>query len=225
MSTTEAVKGIWKDADAVCFDVDSTVCADEGIDELARFCYKAEDVKKLTNEAMKGSMDFRESLSMRLNIIRPSLELVKQFLESHPVNLTPGIERLVSTLHQRKVPVYLISGGFCSLILPAAKKLNIPLENIYANRLKFYFNGEYAGFDEEQPTSRSGGKGVVIQQLKKSFGYQKLVLIGDGATDMEACPPADAFIGFGGNVVRAEVKKGALWFVTDFNELIEAISN
>lgn len=46
-----------------------------------------------------------------------------------------------------------------------------------------------------EPTSKSGGKAVAINKLKEQFGYQNVVLIGDGATDLEACPPADAFIG------------------------------
>ena len=50
--------------------------------------------------------------------------------------------------------------------------------------------GEYMGFDEEQPTCRDNGKAVVIQQLKDKFGYRRLVHIGDGVTDLEACPPA-----------------------------------
>lgn len=49
--------------------------------------------------------------------------------------------------------------------------------------------GEYAGFDETQPTSESGGKGKVITHLKEQFHFKKVVMIGDGATDMEACPP------------------------------------
>lgn len=55
--------------------------------------------------------------------------------------------------------------------------------------------GEYADFDHTAPTSKSGGKAVVIDMLKKQHGYKNLVLIGDGMTDLEACPPADAFIG------------------------------
>lgn len=57
------------------------------------------------------------------------------------------------------------------------------------------FSGKYAGFDENEPTSRSGGKGVVIQFLKENKGYKNLLLIGDGVTDLEAYPPADGFIG------------------------------
>jgi soluble P-type ATPase len=55
--------------------------------------------------------------------------------------------------------------------------------------------GEFAGFDENEPTSRNNGKGEVIKLLKKKHGYSSVVLIGDGATDLEASPPADAFIG------------------------------
>lgn len=55
--------------------------------------------------------------------------------------------------------------------------------------------GEHAGFDENAPTSRSGGKAVAINLLKTQHGYKNLVLIGDGATDLEASPPAAAFIG------------------------------
>ena len=41
-----------------------------------------------------------------------------------------------------------------------------------------------------QPTAESGGKGKVIKLLKEKFQFKKIVMIGDGATDMEACPPA-----------------------------------
>lgn len=47
----------------------------------------------------------------------------------------------MSALHHRKIPVYLISGGFRGLVGPVALELNIPLQNIYANRLKFFLNG------------------------------------------------------------------------------------
>ncbi|CAG5045231.1 unnamed protein product [Parnassius apollo] len=224
MSPQQSVQELFRTADCVCFDVDSTVIQDEGIDELARFCGKGDEVKRLTAEAMGGSMTFQEALKKRLDIIRPSVSQIRQFIETFPTNLTPGISQLVKALQDRGVTVYLVSGGFRSLIDPVAAQLNIPVAHVYANRLKFFFNGEYAGFDETEPTSRSGGKGLVIRRLKEQHGYQRLVMIGDGATDAEACPPADGFIGFGGNVVREEVKKKASWYVTDFQELINTLA-
>lgn len=53
--------------------------------------------------------------------------------------------------------------------------------------------GEFAGFDESQPTAESGGKGKVISVLKEQYGFKTVVMIGDGATDLEACPPAVSF--------------------------------
>ncbi|XP_066146346.1 phosphoserine phosphatase-like [Euwallacea fornicatus] len=221
----EEVFAILKRVDCVCFDVDSTVIREEGIDELAKFCGKGLEVAKLTSQAMSGSMTFQEALKLRLNIIQPTIGQVQDFIRMYPPTLTPGVKTLVDVLHRRKVPVYLISGGFRCIIIPIADQLKISHNHIFANRLKFYFTGEYAGFDEDQPTSQSGGKGLVIQHLKQTCGYKNVVLIGDGVTDLEAAPPADAFIGYGGNVIRATVKAKAKWFVTNFNEICNVLVN
>ncbi|XP_072949432.1 phosphoserine phosphatase isoform X2 [Epargyreus clarus] len=224
MSPQQSAQELFRTADCVCFDVDSTVIQDEGIDELARFCGKGDEVKLLTAEAMGGSMTFQEALKKRLDIIRPSATQIRDFLNTFPIHFTHRISELVKKLQERGVPVYLVSGGFRCLIDPVAEELGISTSNVYANRLKFYFNGEYAGFDENEPTSRSGGKGLVIRRLKEQHGFQRLIMIGDGATDAEASPPADAFIGFGGNVVREEVKKKAAWYITDFQDLIDCLA-
>jgi 2-hydroxy-3-keto-5-methylthiopentenyl-1-phosphate phosphatase len=54
----------------------------------------------------------------------------------------------------------------------------------------FYCQGNYAGFDEKQPTCNDNGKATVIQLLKDRHGYKRLIHIGDGVTDLDACPPA-----------------------------------
>lgn len=76
----------------MCFDVDSTVIRSEGIDELAKFCGKGQEVARLTKEAMKGSMTFQEALRLRLNIIQPSQLQIRDFLKTHPSTLSPGIK-------------------------------------------------------------------------------------------------------------------------------------
>ncbi|XP_003703079.1 phosphoserine phosphatase [Megachile rotundata] len=223
MSNLEKMRSIWRDADAVTFDVDSTVIREEGIDELAKFCGKKNEVTALTNQAMQGNVTFRQSLVDRLNIIKPSLTQIEQFLASRELKLSSGIKALITTLQNRKKHVFLISGGFRCLIAPVATSLNIPSENIFANRLKFYFTGEYAGFDEDQPTVENGGKTKVIEYLKNEKGFKTIVHIGDGATDLETTAIADLFIGYGGNVVRESVKSKSPWFITDFNELINIL--
>lgn len=216
-------KRIWRTADAVCFDVDSTVCQDEAIDELADFLGVGEEVSKCTVRAMNGNMTFREALSLRLGIMSPSFEQLEAFAMSHPPRLTPGVKDLVAELHQRQIDVYLVSGGFRRLILPVANALNIPPANVFANEILFDRKGKYAGFDKNELTSDSGSKQIgkpgVCGLLKRRMGYENLVMIGDGATDMEASPPADAFIGFAGNQCRESVRRGAAWLVHDFDTL------
>lgn len=108
-----------------------------------------------------------------------------------------------------------------------AQELDIPLTNLFANKLLFDFNGNYAGFDPTQPTSRSGGKGEAISQIKNFHSSQlmannrlTIVMIGDGATDLESSPPADYFIGYGGNVVRESVRERSNFFITDFAQIM-----
>ena len=79
--------------------------------------------------------------------------------------------------------MFLISGGFRELIEPLAEHLDIPPDHIFANKLLFTKDGQcvsmcvcvsicvllgqYGGFDESQPTSRSGGKPLVVGEIKK----------------------------------------------------------
>lgn len=80
--------------------------------------------------------------------------------------------------------------------------------------------GKYAGFDINQPTSHTGGKGEAINIIRRlREDNVSVTMIGDGATDLEASPPADNFIGYGGNVVRDEVRNRAHYYVTDFQQL------
>ncbi len=105
------------------------------------------------------------------------------------------------------------------LIRPVAQQVGIPYHRIYANTIKFDQStpeGHYVGYDNLEPTCRDGGKARVVQLLKDIHGYDKIIMIGDGVTDMQARPPADLFIGYGGVITREKVKEEADWFVTDF---------
>uniref|UniRef100_A0A0D9XZL2 Phosphoserine phosphatase n=1 Tax=Leersia perrieri TaxID=77586 RepID=A0A0D9XZL2_9ORYZ len=170
----------WSSADAVCFDVDSTVCLDEGIDELADFCGAGQAVAEWTAKAMTGSVTFEEALAARLSLFKPSLGQ------------------------------------------PVAMQLGIPPENVFANQLLFGASGEYVGFDPAEPTSRSGGKAVAVQHIRQKCGYKTLIMIGDGATDLEARQHngADLFICYAGVQMREAVAAKADWVVFDFDELM-----
>ncbi|XP_010459495.1 PREDICTED: phosphoserine phosphatase, chloroplastic-like [Camelina sativa] len=216
---------LWESVEAVCFDVDSTVCVDEGIDELAEFCGAGKAVAEWTARAMGGSVPFEEALAARLSLFKPSLSKVEEYLEKRPPRLSPGIEELVKKLRANNIDVYLISGGFRQMINPVASILGIPRENIFANNLLFGNSGEFLGFDENEPTSRSGGKAKAVEQIRKGRLYKTMAMIGDGATDLEARKPggADLFICYAGVQLREAVAAKADWLIFKFETLINSL--
>jgi phosphoserine phosphatase len=218
-------KATLREAKAVCFDVDSTLISEEGIDVLAAYKGVEQQVADLTNQAMGGSMKFEDALTQRLDLIRPSLKDFEQVHSAHPLTLNPGVQALIELLHEKNKRVYLISGGFRRMVYPVATRLNIPFNRVYANEIYFDKEGNYESFCEKEPTSHDGGKGEVIQYLKDSDSVlTKIVMVGDGSTDMQTKPAADAFIGYGGVVTRENVKEGADWFVTDYDDLIQVLN-
>jgi len=219
-SAEEAAKNALQNADAVCFDVDSTVIVQEGIDVLASFFGKYDEVAALTKTAMEGGVEFQDAMAQRLELVRPTAEGVGAFLEREALTLSPGVAQLVARLQELGKDVYLVSGGFTNMIEPLAEALHIPKGNIYANTILFDECGQYRDFDRLAYTSKSGGKADAVRHLKKTKGYRTMVMVGDGVTDLEARPPADAFIGYGGVQVRPKVRDGADWFVTHWREVL-----
>ena len=217
---TPALAAILKTAQAFCFDVDSTVITTEGIDELAGFAGARASVAALTASAMGGSTPFHEALDARLRLIAPTEGMLRDFVAAHPPVFTPHLRDAVARLHARGTHVYLVSGGFTQMIHPVADVLSIPRERVFANTILFHPGGGYAGVDEAAPTRRDGGKAEVVARLKAAHGYTPLVMVGDGATDLQARPPADAMVGYGGVAVREAVQRGACWFIRDFKELL-----
>ena len=72
------------------------------------------------------------------------------------------------------------------MIEPVADSLRIPIHRIYANNLLFSntADGTFEGFDTNELTSRDGGKPAVLNRLIALYGYESIVMIGDGVTDM-----------------------------------------
>ncbi|GLC47214.1 hypothetical protein PLESTB_001457900 [Pleodorina starrii] len=219
------VAHLLRSAEAVCFDVDSTFCEDESIDELAAYLGVGEQVAALTAKAMGGSVEFKEALRSRLGVMQPTREAVEAFLRDHPHRVTPGIPDLVALLRSRGQEVFLVSGGFRQIIHPLAESLGIPLSHVFANTILFDSEGRYAGFDESEFTCRSGGKPAAIRHIKDKYGYENVVMVGDGATDMEARLEGAAclFVGYGGVVVRKNIAEKADWYIMDIQQLTDVL--
>lgn len=209
----------------MCFDVDSTLCTDECIDEFAAFLGVGDEVARLTASAMGGSTRFEDALRMRLGVMKPTRASLERFVREHPPQVTPGARELVAALQRKGIEVFLVSGGFRATIAPLAELLGVPQENVYANVILFdEETGEYAGFDAAELTSRSGGKCEAVRAIRAREARARpgpVLMIGDGATDAEAVAEdgAAAFIGFGGVAERQAVMEKADWFVYDLRDI------
>jgi len=207
----------------ICFDCDSTLSTIEGIDELARV--RGSDVFKqveaMTHQAMDGKIPVEEVFGKRLEIIKPTRSDVTEVGLRYIKTQLPGLAACLDELRARGWTPLIISGGFKQAIEPLAHVLNI--SRIEAVDLYFDQLGNYAGFNQYYPTTRSGGKPIVIEQLKKELSPSKIVMIGDGVSDLETKPYVDLFIGFGGVVSREKVKKEARSFITELSEVPSVI--
>uniref|UniRef100_A0A671E2D5 Phosphoserine phosphatase n=1 Tax=Rhinolophus ferrumequinum TaxID=59479 RepID=A0A671E2D5_RHIFE len=96
MVSHSELRKLFYSADAVCFDVDSTVIKEEGIAELAKVCGVEDAVSEMTRRAMGGAVPFKAALTERLALIRPSREQMQRLIAEHLPHLTPGIRELVN---------------------------------------------------------------------------------------------------------------------------------
>ena len=92
---------IWRMCDAVCFDVDSTVIDHEGIDALAAYLGKGEEVAKVTTQAMNGEIPFEKALFYRLNAMQCSRQQMDAYLKEYPVKLSNGFQELRDKLKEK----------------------------------------------------------------------------------------------------------------------------
>ncbi|MBI2969985.1 MAG: HAD-IB family phosphatase [Gammaproteobacteria bacterium] len=200
------------EAGLVIFDCDSTLSAIEGVDELAASRGLGAEIRELTAAAMAGRTALEEVYGRRLDLIRPHRAdldwLGKRYVEA----LVPGAADTVRILHSLGRQVHIVSAGFLQAVHAVATALGVARENVHAVELRFNANGSYAGF-AESPLTRSGGKAAICSELMTRYG--QAVAIGDGATDLEMKNTGARVIGFGGVIVRPEVRKAADVYVTE----------
>lgn len=201
-------------------DCDSTLSSIEGIDELARLSDPAifEEVVNLTNAAMNGDVAIDQVFKKRMEIIRPSFDMARVVSQCYLHHIVSGAENLIHHARAHGWTPVILSGGFEPIIRPLAAHLGI--EHVEAVPLYFDETGAYAGYGEDYPTTRNLGKNEVIQQWKAAMLPEKVIMIGDGTSDLETKPDVDLMIGFGGVVSRDKVKLGADAWITQLDDLL-----
>ena len=190
--------------DVVVFDCDSTLADLEGIDWLAADLSIQEltDIESMTHAAMGGGLRLEEVYGARLELIAPCAGAMAGLGAEYIARLLPGARLLFDVLFFLGKEVHVVSGGLYPGVLALALDLGVPKENVHAVAISFDHGGSYSGFDTDSPLARKGGKIEVIAELAAG---RRVVLIGDGLTDLEASPVCSRFIAFGGVVRRDAV--------------------
>lgn len=188
----------------VVFDCDSTLCGIEGIDELA--ADHAEEIRPLTDAAMDGSLPLEEVYGRRLEIIRPTRSRVEGLASLYIERLVEDARSTVAALLWLGKDVRVISGGLLPPVIAVARELGIDPGAVAAVDVAFDASGNYAGYETDSKLARSGGKPEVIRGWRLQ---RPVMLVGDGATDLEARPEVDLFVAYMGVAYRPKVAMGA----------------
>jgi phosphoserine phosphatase len=204
-------------------DCDSTLSSIEGIDELGRLrgpeTFKA--VEDMTNAAMNGGTPMEAIFAKRLDIIKPTAAELAAIGAQYIATVEPTAQASLAQLRAAGWQIAIVSGGFTQAIRPLADFLGI--DRVEAVVLKFHADGAYAGFDDSCPTCKTKGKNVVARRLRAEYRATQVVMVGDGASDLEVKGDADLVIGFGRYVQRPKVVAGADKFIRSLAELVGVV--
>lgn len=189
---------------SVVFDCDSTLVAIEGIDELAG--PRIEEVRRLTDLAMDGSIALEEVYGRRLAIIDPTRDQVDAIGRAYVEALVADAREVVAALLWLGKEVRVISGGLRPPVEAVARALGIGPDRVAAVGIVFEADGRYRDFERDSALARSGGKPEVLAR----WGLARpALLVGDGATDLEGRSAVDCFAAFMGVAYRPAVAAGA----------------
>jgi phosphoserine phosphatase len=187
----------------VAFDMDSTLIRVEVIDELAKAWGVGEQVSAITESAMRGELDFRQSLARRLSLLKGMpVETLNKVAEHIPLN--DGAEKLVRNLKRFGYKTAVISGGFTFFGEKLQAKLGI--DSVHANRLKIEdgrLTGEVDGEIVDARRKAELLKGIADSE---NISLMQTIAVGDGANDLPMLNLAGLGIAFRAKPV---VKEGA----------------
>ena len=177
----------------ICFDMDSTLIETEGIDELASRAGVGDQVKAITEAALRGEIDFCESFRQRCALLKGlDVSVMQEIAENLPI--TEGVDRLMRILKKVGFKIAILSGGFTYFGNYLKQKYNI--DYVYANELEVE-NGKLTGrhVGDIVDGKRKAELLRLIAQVE-NVDIRQTVAVGDGANDLPMISIAGLGIAF-----------------------------
>lgn len=178
----------------ICFDMDSTLIQTECIDELAMRAGVGDKVKAITERAMRGEIDFKESFTQRVSLLKGlDISVMKDIAEHLPI--TEGADRLMSVLKRCGYKIAILSGGFTYFGEQLRRRYGI--DYVYANELEIDENGKLTGryIGEIVDGKRKAELLKLIAQVEQ-VNLAQTIAVGDGANDLPMISEAGLGIAF-----------------------------
>jgi phosphoserine phosphatase len=201
------LEGWRKEKRLILFDMDMTIVDFEIINKLASFVGVDGEVKAITERAMNGEMDFKESLRRRVRLLKGTPTSTLQAI-ANDLQLTPGSEELIHHLKQLGYKIALISGGFTYFTDVLKERLGF--DYAFANELEIkdgVLTGEIKGdiIDAE-------AKGGIVYRLAEmeKISPDSIVAVGDGANDCLMIKNAGLGVAFNAREILKKVSDGAI---------------
>lgn len=178
----------------ICFDMDSTLIQTECIDELAECAGVGDKVRAITERAMRGEIDFKESFTERVALLKGLDVSVMQDIAEH-LPITEGVPRLMTVLKRCGYKIAILSGGFTYFGEYLQRKFGI--DYVYANELEIGEDGKLTGHyvGDIVDGKRKAELLKLIAQVEK-VNLAQTIAVGDGANDLPMITEAGLGIAF-----------------------------
>ena len=194
-------------------DMDSTIIGQECIDELADYAGFKPEVAAVTERAMRGELDFAAALKQRVALLKGLDETVIGQCLTERIQVNPGAQTLVRTMHAKGAETILVSGGFTAFVAPIAEAVGF--DRFEANFLTVS-GGKLAGTVEGRIVDAAVKRQVLIEARDRlSLAVAETMAIGDGANDRLMVEEAGLGVAFRAKPVLAEIADARL----DHNDL------
>lgn len=175
------------------FDMDSTLIQGEVIDELAKMAGAGPNVARITEAAMRGEIDFKESFTRRVALLRGLPE--RRVLELlGTIGLVEGAEHLIGTLKMLGYKTVILSGGFTFFARHLQSRLGI--DYVFANELDIV-DGAVSGLVKSEIVD-GARKAALLREIaaRENISLEQVVAVGDGANDLPMLEIAGMGIAF-----------------------------
>jgi len=175
-------------------DMDSTLITIETIDELADLVGRKAEVAAVTAQAMRGEIEYDESLRRRVAVLKGLPESALEQLYAERVKLSPGAERMIEGVKKAGLKILLVSGGFTHVT--ERLKTRLGLDYVRSNTLVVK-NGKFTG-ELEGRIVNADGKREALVSARDEIGATKdqIIAIGDGANDLKFMGEAGVSIAY-----------------------------